>query len=94
MNLKLDGGRIRKAADDAREKPDFVVEQRNGEGWDRIEIPNAVAVKMARFIIKHGASSQHRHKCDQCGLVYDCRGVKCYREREYMCKCCWDSFSD
>lgn len=53
MFLTLNGGRIRRSAVvGVGRDTGFVIEQKTGDGWDRVQIPNAAAKRFARFILK------------------------------------------
>jgi hypothetical protein len=52
MFLKLDGGKIRQGAVNIGKRTGFIIEQKTADGWDRVQIPNAVAKRFASFITK------------------------------------------
>lgn len=52
MFLRLAGGRIKQGAVNVGKNTGFIIEQKNVGGWDQVQIPNAVAKRWARFILK------------------------------------------
>lgn len=52
MFLRLDSGRIKQGAVDVGKNTGFIIERRTVDGWDQVQIPNAVAVRWAKFIVK------------------------------------------
>lgn len=52
MFLRLDSGRIKQGAVNVGKNTGFIIEQRTVGGWDQVQIPNAVAERFARFILK------------------------------------------
>lgn len=52
MFLRLAGGRIRQAAVDVGKNTGFIIEQKTVDGWDQVQIPNSVAKRWSRFILK------------------------------------------
>lgn len=52
MFLRLDSGTIKRGAVNVGPDTGFIIERRTSDGWDQVQIPNAMARKWARFITK------------------------------------------
>lgn len=52
MFLRLDSGRIKQGAVNVGRNTGFIIERKTVGGWDQVQIPNAVAVRWAKFIVK------------------------------------------
>lgn len=52
MFLRLNSGRIRQGAVNVGKNTGFIIERKTEDGWDQIQIPNTVAKRLARFIMK------------------------------------------
>lgn len=52
MFLRLDSGSIKRGAVNIGPNTGFIIERKTVDGWDQVQIPNAVAVRWAKFIMK------------------------------------------
>lgn len=53
MFLRLDSGSIKRGAVNVGPDTGFIIERKTVDGWDQVQIPNAVALRWAKFIISY-----------------------------------------
>jgi hypothetical protein len=62
MFLRLDSGNIKRGAVNIGPDTGFIIERKTVDGWDQVQIPNAVAIRWAKFILSHSKQSKSRKK--------------------------------
>lgn len=62
MFLRLDSGKIKRGAVNVGPGTGFIIERKTVDGWDQVQIPNAVALRWAKFIVKHLGRKQKARK--------------------------------
>ena len=53
MFLRLDSGSIKRGAVNIGPDTGFIIERKTVDGWDQVQIPNAIALQWAKFIMNH-----------------------------------------
>lgn len=62
MFLRLDSGRIKRGAVNVGPDTGFIIERKTEDGWDQMQIPNAVALRWAKFIMSRIGRKQKARK--------------------------------
>lgn len=60
MFLRLDSGSIERGAVDIGPDTGFIIERRTVDGWDQVQIPNAIAIRWATYILSHSKRRKSR----------------------------------